>query len=112
MQSGRIIIPEEEESEHQGTKFNPYSYRFLLKFGHLLLPVLCHSFFLRLADTFVQLIAEIEFHLPQEHPNTVHFKDCFEDNHDIYVTLELCPSGSLMDRLLRHWWFGEPEARF
>jgi serine/threonine protein kinase len=28
------------------------------------------------------------------------------------MTLELCPSGSLMDMLRRCWRFSEPEARF
>jgi serine/threonine protein kinase len=57
---------------------------------------------------FFQLHAEIKIHRSLEHPNIVHFKDCFEDNDNVYTTLELCPSGSLMDMLRRRRRFGEP----
>lgn len=40
------------------------------------------------------------------------FIDCFEDDENVYMTLELCPSGSLMDILRRRKRFTEPEARF
>jgi serine/threonine protein kinase len=42
----------------------------------------------------------------------VHFIDCFEGDDNVYMTLELCPSGSLMDLLRRRKRFTEPEARF
>lgn len=59
-----------------------------------------------------QLYAEIKIHRALEHPNVVHFQECFEDDQNVYMTLELCPSGSLMDMLRRRRRFTEPEARF
>ena len=59
-----------------------------------------------------QLYAEIKIHRFLEHPNIVRFQECFEDNENVYMTLELCASGSLMDMLRRRRRFTEPEARF
>ncbi|KXN92919.1 Cell cycle serine/threonine-protein kinase CDC5/MSD2 [Leucoagaricus sp. SymC.cos] len=59
-----------------------------------------------------KLWAEIKIHRSLEHPNIVRFHDCFEDGENVYMTLELCPSGSLMDMLRRRRRFTEPEARF
>ncbi|EEB97324.1 hypothetical protein MPER_03381, partial [Moniliophthora perniciosa FA553] len=38
--------------------------------------------------------------------------ECFEDEENVYMTLELCTSGSLMDMLRCRRKFTEPEARF
>ncbi|KAF9225661.1 Pkinase-domain-containing protein [Gyrodon lividus] len=59
-----------------------------------------------------KLYAEIKIHRSLEHPNIVGFHDCFEDDDNVYMTLELCHSGSLMDMLRRRRRFTEPEARF
>ncbi|KAF9449780.1 Pkinase-domain-containing protein [Macrolepiota fuliginosa MF-IS2] len=59
-----------------------------------------------------KLWAEIKIHRSLEHPNIVRFHDCFEDGENVYMTLELCPSGSLMDMLRRRRRFTEPEARY
>ncbi|KAJ6629189.1 kinase-like domain-containing protein [Mycena sp. CBHHK59/15] len=59
-----------------------------------------------------KLYAEIKIHRSLSHPNIVTFLDCFEDDDNVYMTLELCPSGSLMDLLRRRKRFTEPEARF
>ncbi|KDQ54388.1 hypothetical protein JAAARDRAFT_135759 [Jaapia argillacea MUCL 33604] len=59
-----------------------------------------------------KLYAEIKIHRALEHPNIVSFQDCFEDDENVYMTLELCPNGSLMDLLRRRRRFTEPEARF
>lgn len=59
-----------------------------------------------------KLYAEIKIHSSLEHPNIVRFQECFEDDENVYMTLELCPSGSLMDMLRRRRRFTEPEARF
>ncbi|KAJ7368081.1 kinase-like domain-containing protein [Mycena albidolilacea] len=59
-----------------------------------------------------KLYAEIKIHRSLSHPNIVHFIDCFEGDDNVYMTLELCPSGSLMDLLRRRKRFTEPEARF
>ncbi|PIL30197.1 transporter [Ganoderma sinense ZZ0214-1] len=59
-----------------------------------------------------ELYAEIKIHKSLEHPNIVRFQDCFEDEDNVYMTLELCHNGSLMDMLRRRRRFTEPEARF
>lgn len=61
---------------------------------------------------FVQLYAEIKIHRSLAHPNIVRFQECFEDDDNVYMTLELCTSGSLMDMLRRRRRFSECEARF
>ncbi|EDR03567.1 uncharacterized protein LACBIDRAFT_191474 [Laccaria bicolor S238N-H82] len=59
-----------------------------------------------------KLYAEIKIHKSLQHPNIVNFQECFEDDDNVYMTLELCPSGSLMDMLRRRRRFSEPESRF
>nr|GAT53950.1 predicted protein [Mycena chlorophos] len=59
-----------------------------------------------------KLYAEIKIHRSLSHPNIVRFIDCFEGDDNVYITLELCSSGSLMDLLRRRKRFTEPEARF
>ncbi|KAN0135902.1 Protein kinase-like domain containing protein [Lactarius tabidus] len=59
-----------------------------------------------------KLYAEIKIHKALDHPNIVRSIDCFEDEENVYMTLELCPSGSLMNMLHHRRVFTEPEARF
>ncbi|KAG6900383.1 hypothetical protein C0993_011733 [Termitomyces sp. T159_Od127] len=59
-----------------------------------------------------KLYAEIKIHRSLEHPNIVRFHDCFEDDEHVYLALELCTSGSLMELLRRRRRFTEPEARY
>ncbi|KAI0247980.1 kinase-like domain-containing protein [Lactifluus subvellereus] len=59
-----------------------------------------------------KLYAEIKIHKALDHPNIVRFVDCFEDEENVYMTLELCPNGSLMNMLHCRRVFTEPEARF
>ncbi|KAI0027458.1 kinase-like domain-containing protein, partial [Vararia minispora EC-137] len=59
-----------------------------------------------------KLYAEIKIHRSLQHPNIVSFTDCFEDEMNVYMTLELCCNGSLMDVFRRRRRFTEPEARF
>ncbi|KAH8994970.1 kinase-like domain-containing protein [Lactarius akahatsu] len=59
-----------------------------------------------------KLYAEIKIHKALDHLNIVRFIDCFEDDENVYMTLELCPSGSLVSMLHRRRVFTEPEARF
>ncbi|KAG1823712.1 kinase-like domain-containing protein [Suillus subaureus] len=59
-----------------------------------------------------KLYAEIKIHRSLAHPNIVRFQECFEDDENVYMTLELCTSGSLMDMLRRRRRFSECEARF
>lgn len=41
----------------------------------------------------LQLYAEIKIHRSLDHPNIVRFRECFEDQENVYMTLELCDSG-------------------
>ncbi|KAF8524388.1 kinase-like domain-containing protein [Hysterangium stoloniferum] len=59
-----------------------------------------------------KLYAEIKIHRSLDHPNIVKFNECFEDDENVYMTLELCQNGSLMDMLRRRRRFTELEARF
>ncbi|KAI0791256.1 Pkinase-domain-containing protein [Abortiporus biennis] len=59
-----------------------------------------------------KLYAEIKIHKSLDHPNIVQFQECFEDDENVYMTLELCHNGSLMDLLRRRRRFTEPEARY
>ncbi|KAH9924034.1 Pkinase-domain-containing protein [Fomitopsis serialis] len=59
-----------------------------------------------------KLYAEIKIHRSLDHPNIVRFQECFEDDDNVYMTLELCHNGSLMDMLRRRRRFTEPESRF
>ncbi|TFY51546.1 hypothetical protein EVJ58_g10508, partial [Rhodofomes roseus] len=59
-----------------------------------------------------KLYAEIKIHRSLDHPNIVNFQECFEDDDNVYMTLELCHNGSLMDMLRRRRRFTEPESRF
>lgn len=40
-----------------------------------------------------QLWAEIKLHQMLRHPNIVRFEDCFEDEENVYMVLELCDHG-------------------
>lgn len=40
-----------------------------------------------------QLYAEIKLHKMLDHPNIVGFKDCFDDDENVYMSLELCEKG-------------------
>ncbi|WVR03341.1 hypothetical protein IAU60_000332 [Kwoniella sp. DSM 27419] len=59
-----------------------------------------------------KLWAEIKLHQMLTHPHVVRFSDCFEDEENVYMLLELCENGSLMDLLKRRRRFTEPEARY
>lgn len=61
---------------------------------------------------FRQLWAEIKIHRSLSHPNIVGFHDCFDDENNVYMVLELCTSGSLMDMLRRRRRLTEPETRY
>ncbi|KAF7426061.1 Cell cycle serine/threonine-protein kinase cdc5/MSD2 [Pleurotus ostreatus] len=59
-----------------------------------------------------KLWAEIKIHRSLAHPNIVQFQECFDDDENVYMALELCSSGSLMDLLRRRRRLTEPEARY
>eukprot|EP00249_Psilotum_nudum_P023364 c28847_g1_i1 orf=1386-3134(+) len=46
------------------------------------------------------------------HDNVVHFYDAYEDNHNVYIVMELCEGGELLDRILsRGGRYAEDDAR-
>ncbi|AET38549.1 polo kinase CDC5 Ecym_3035 [Eremothecium cymbalariae DBVPG len=59
-----------------------------------------------------KLLSEIQIHKSMRHPNIVQFTDCFEDDTNVYILLEICPNGSLMDLLKQRKQLTEPEVRF
>ena len=59
-----------------------------------------------------QLYAEIKIHRTLTHPNIVQFQECFEDLDNVYMTLELCPNGSLMEMVKKRKGLTEAEVRF
>ena len=94
MQGSYQVVPQNQESENQSTFVCISPCAFGCSLRH------------------VQLYAEIKIHKSLDHPNIVRFQECFEDDDNVYMTLELCHNGSLMDMLRRRRRFTEPEARF
>ena len=62
--------------------------------------------------TKTKLLSEIKIHKSMSHPNIVEFIDCFEDDVNVYILLEICPHQSLMDLLKTRKVITESEARF
>ena len=62
--------------------------------------------------TKTKLLAEIKIHKSMHHPSIVQFIDCFEDDINVYILLEICPNQSLMDLLKKRKQLTEPEVRF
>ncbi|KAK4048367.1 Cell cycle serine/threonine-protein kinase cdc5/MSD2 [Microbotryomycetes sp. JL221] len=59
-----------------------------------------------------KLFGEIKIHQAMQHPNIISFEHCFEDEGCVYMQLELCANGSMLDLLRRRKRYTEPEARF
>lgn len=62
--------------------------------------------------TKTKLLSEIKIHKSMHHPNVVEFIDCFEDDVNVYILLEICPNQSLMDLLKHRKLLSEPETRY
>ncbi|CAN6608340.1 cell cycle serine/threonine-protein kinase Cdc5p/MSD2 [Trichomonascus vanleenenianus] len=67
---------------------------------------------LKSESTKVKLLAEIKIHKSLKHPNIVEFVDCFEDDINVYMLLEICSNQSLIDVLKVRKVFTEPETRY
>ncbi|GAA6007712.1 hypothetical protein JCM10207_004850 [Rhodosporidiobolus poonsookiae] len=67
---------------------------------------------LKSTKTKSKLFAEIKIHQAMQHPNIIAFEHCFEDDGNVYMQLELCSNGSLLDLLRLRKRYSEPEARF
>ncbi|TIC32169.1 Pkinase-domain-containing protein [Wallemia mellicola] len=59
-----------------------------------------------------KLYAEIKLHKALSHPNIVGFEECFEDDENVYMLMELCKSGNMMDLLRSRKRYTAPETRF
>lgn len=62
--------------------------------------------------TKTKLLSEIKIHKSLKHKNIVNFIDCFEDDINVYILLEICPNQSLMELLKTRKRISEPEVRF
>lgn len=62
--------------------------------------------------TKTKLLSEIKIHKSLKHSNIVNFIDCFEDDVNVYILLEICPNQSLMELLKSRKRLSEPEVRF
>ncbi|RPB27101.1 Pkinase-domain-containing protein, partial [Terfezia boudieri ATCC MYA-4762] len=58
-----------------------------------------------------KFFGEIHVQKMMRHPNVVRFNECFEDENNIYLILELCSNKSLVEMLRRRSHLTEPEAR-
>lgn len=59
-----------------------------------------------------KLLGEIRIHKVLKHPNIVKFIDCFEDDVNVYILLEMCSNNSLMNMLRKRKTFTEAESKF
>ncbi|OWB78233.1 hypothetical protein B5S32_g2421 [[Candida] boidinii] len=62
--------------------------------------------------TKTKLLSEIKIHKSMVHSNIVQFIDCFEDDVNVYILLEICPHQSLMELLKTRKILTEPEVRY
>ncbi|ORY85688.1 kinase-like domain-containing protein [Protomyces lactucae-debilis] len=60
----------------------------------------------------MKLLGEIKVHKSMDHPNIVKQRDCFEDDVNVYMILDICTQGTLMEMLKQRKRFSEPEVRF
>lgn len=60
----------------------------------------------------MKLLGEIKIHKSMDHPNIVRQRDCFEDDVNVYMILDICTNGTLMDMLRARKRFTEPEVRY
>lgn len=66
----------------------------------------------RIADPKVKekLISEVDIHKSLHHPNVVEFRGVFQDDNYVYILLELCSNGTVLDQLRKRTPFSEDEA--
>lgn len=59
-----------------------------------------------------KLISEIRIHRELRHRHVVKFESCFEDQENVYIVLELCPNGTVMDMVRQRGRLTEYETRY
>ncbi|ANB11240.1 polo kinase CDC5 [Sugiyamaella lignohabitans] len=67
---------------------------------------------LKSSKTKEKLLAEIKIHKSMHHPNIVQFVDCFEDDDNVYILLEICENQSLMEMLRARSRLTEEETKY
>jgi polo-like kinase 1 len=79
--------------------------------GDLPVAIKCIPKF-RLADPKIKdkLVSEVEIHRSLDHRNVVKFLGVFQDDNYVYILLELCHNGTVLDQLRRHTPFTEDET--
>ncbi|KAK9469031.1 kinase-like domain-containing protein [Lipomyces arxii] len=82
------------------------------EFGHVYAAKTVAKASLTSTKTRAKLLGEIKVHQSLDHPNIVKFIECFEDDVNVYILLEMCSNKTLMDMHRRRKRFTEPEARY
>ncbi|GJQ11915.1 hypothetical protein GpartN1_g3706.t1 [Galdieria partita] len=59
-----------------------------------------------------KLISEIRIHRELRHRHIVKFESCFEDQENVYIVLELCPNGTIMDMVRQRQRLTEYETKY
>ncbi|ORY30724.1 Pkinase-domain-containing protein [Rhizoclosmatium globosum] len=59
-----------------------------------------------------KLFAEIRIHQQMSHPAIVQFQHVFEDDDNVYMIMELCENGTMVDMLRTRKRLSEPEVRY
>jgi polo-like kinase 1 len=79
--------------------------------GHQPLAIKCISK-TRLTDQKVKekLLSEVEIHRSLHHPRLVEFRGVFQDDNYVYILLELCPNGTVLDQLRKSSRFSEDQT--
>ena len=57
-----------------------------------------------------KLVSEVAIHKSLHHPNIVEFQGVFQDENYVYLVLELCPNGTVLDMLKAHNPFSEEQT--
>ena len=60
----------------------------------------------------IKLVSEIKLHQSLQHPNIVRFERYFDDDHNVYILLEICTNQSLMELIRKRRKLTECEVRY
>eukprot|EP01102_Stenamoeba_stenopodia_P000097 TRINITY_DN10070_c0_g3_i2.p1 TRINITY_DN10070_c0_g3~~TRINITY_DN10070_c0_g3_i2.p1 ORF type:complete len:462 (+),score=145.90 TRINITY_DN10070_c0_g3_i2:435-1820(+) len=103
-----------EVGKEIGRGFYAIAYRARLKMDRPIVFVLkvLEKVQYRLVGGFYQILREIKNHSKLRHPNVVRFYDFVQDQKRIYLLIELCPYGDLMNYIRQCGPLSEPAAWF
>lgn len=80
--------------------------------GHIYAAKTVAKVSIKSEKTKTKLLSEIKIHKSLKHANIVNFVDCFEDDVNVYILLEICPNQSLMELLKTRKRVSEAEVRY